>query len=285
MILTHNEPLNLRSTLLSGQAFRWREEEGWFKGIISGNVIWVREGKHGIEFSGGPDNSDTLVKLLSNYFSFHTNIESIYQDLSFDIRISKAINKHRGMRLLRQDPWECLVSFICSSASNIPRITKNIESICQAFGQGIEINGELRHKFPTPTKLAQCHPSEFRELGLGYRAEYLSSTARMISSGQVNLISLRNSSYEEALNILTTLTGVGDKVANCVLLFSLDKPEAFPVDTWIYKAIQKWYMPSKPKIPRTKLRPWAMDYFGKNAGWANHYLFHDLRTSNYKTSK
>ena len=94
-----------------------------------------------------------------------------------------------------------------------------------------------------------------------------------------------NLSYEEALNILTTLTGVGDKVANCVLLFSLDKPEAFPVDTWIYKAIQKWYMQSKPKIPRTKLRPWAMDYFGKNAGWANHYLFHDLRTSNYKTIK
>ena len=120
MILTHNEPVNLRSTLLSGQAFRWREHEGWFKGIISGNVIWIRETQGAIEFCGGPDNTDTLVKLLHNYFSLHTNIESIYRDLSFDLHIKKAINRHHGMRLLRQDPWECLVSFICSSASNIP---------------------------------------------------------------------------------------------------------------------------------------------------------------------
>ena len=160
--------------------------------------------------------------------------------MSFDDRLTEAISRHHGMRILAQDPWECLISFICSSASNITRITNNIESLCTAFGNEIFMDGYIRHTFPTPVELARSTNESLRDLGLGYRADYVVSTARMVDSGNIDLMALYEMPYDEALEHLTMLDGVGDKVANCVLLFSLDKPEAFPVDTWIDKALQKW---------------------------------------------
>ena len=121
-------------------------------------------------------------------------------------------------------------------------------------------------------------------MGLGYRAEYIeASTARSVAHGEVDLMSLREAPYETALDALTSLDGVGDKVANCVMLFSLDKPEAFPVDTWIDKAMREWYLGGS-NIPRTKMRVWAMEHFKGYAGYANHYLFHDRRIRDTRPS-
>ena len=195
-----------------------------------------------------------------------------------DSRVGTAIERYSGMRLLRQDPWECLVSFICSSASNIRRISRNVESICDTYGTPIWLGDYRRNSFPTPDELAESDASDLRNLGLGYRADYIVSTARVIADGRVDLFSLRESSYQESLDCLVSLDGVGDKVANCVMLFSLDKYEAFPVDVWINRVLREWYLCSEQKkmsIP--KLRFWAQQYFGPYAGYANHYLFHDRR--------
>ena len=276
MILSHDGPLDLHSTLFSGQAFRWRLEDGWFRGVVSGRAVRLRGTAEGVEVDGADDDG-ALAARIRDYLSLDTDIEGVYRAMSFDDRLREAIERYRGMRVLRQDPWECLVSFICSSASNIPRITGNIESICETFGAPLEGRENGLHAFPTPDALAVDGAAKrMRELGLGYRAEYVEATARSVADGEVDLMSLRAAPYETALDALMSLDGVGDKVANCVMLFSLDKPEAFPVDTWIDKAMREWYL-GGAKVPRTKMRLWAMEHFREYAGYANHYLFHDRR--------
>ena len=276
MILPHDGPLDLHSTLFSGQTFRWRAEEGWFRGVVSGRAVRLRGTPEGVEMDGEDDDGE-LARRLRDYLSLDTDIEGIYRAMSFDERLRDAIDRYRGMRVLRQDPWECLVSFICSSASNIPRITRNIESMCGSFGEPIDGDAGGPYAFPTPEALAVDGAAKrLRELGLGYRADYVESTARSVAAGVVDLASLREAPYETALEALMSLDGVGDKVANCVMLFSLDKPEAFPVDTHIDQAVHEWYLGGE-KLTRTKMRLWAMEHFRGYAGYANHYLFHDRR--------
>ncbi len=285
MILHHDGPLDLQSTLFSGQAFRWRAEDGWFRGVVSGKAVRIRGAPEGVEIDAAQDGDEELALRLRDYLNLDADIEGIYRAMSFDDRLRDAIDRHRGMRVLRQDPWECLVSFICSSASNIPRITGNIESICESFGAPIEGSSNHLYAFPTPEALAADGAAlRMRELGLGYRAEYIEATARSVAGGEVDLMSLREAPYETALEALVSLDGVGDKVANCVMLFSLDKPDAFPVDTWIDKAMREWYLEGA-SIPRTKMRLWAMERFRGYAGYANHYLFHDRRISDTRASK
>ena len=204
--------------------------------------------------------------------------------------VEAAIARFRGMRILRQDPWECLVSFICSSASNIPRISGNVEDLCSSFGQSLSMGDHVRSTFPSPRELAQAGEKRLRQLGLGFRAKYLAATATAIANGVPDLMTLREASYEEALEAVIALDGVGDKVANCVLLFSLDKLEAFPVDVWVNRALQEWYFdgrrPLSPNNRRKRkggeispktARLWAQEHFGPYAGYANQYLFHDRR--------
>ena len=284
MILHHNGPLGLQSTLFSGQAFRWRAEDGWFRGVVCGRAVRLRSAPEGVEVEGALDGDEAFGLRLRDYLSLDVDIEDIYRAMSFDDRLRDAIDRYRGMRVLRQDPWECLVSFICSSASNIPRITGNIESICESFGAPIYGSSNGLHAFPTPEALAvDGAAGRMRDLGLGYRAEYIEATARSVAAGEVDLMSLRDAPYETAIEALMSLDGVGDKVANCVMLFSLDKPEAFPVDTWIDKAMREWYLEGS-NIPRTKMRLWAMERFGGYAGYANHYLFHDRRIRDPRAS-
>ena len=276
MIMRIDQPLDLKSTLLSGQAFRWRREGPWFHGVAFGNIVKVRRVDGGIELMSAPDDERIVEPLLRDYLGLGVDLGSIYAAISVDERLTASIERHGGMRILRQDPWECLISFICSSASNIPRITRNVESICATFGRPIRMGGLVRHAFPSPAELARGDAVTLRELGLGYRAEYISSTSRAVARGEIDLMPLREDSYDEALDALTALDGVGDKVANCVLLFSLDKPDAFPVDVWVERALQEWYLDGR-KLSLKSMRLWARDHFGPYAGYANHYLFHDRR--------
>ena len=277
------EPLDLKSTLLSGQAFRWRKDEDWFHGVIFGGIVKLREVAGGLEIRCASEIKPSIDLLLRDYLGLGTDLENVYESMLKDERLREAIHRYPGMRILRQDPWECLVSFICSSASNISRITRNIEALCTTFGRPVELDGLTRYTFPTPHDLADVGPDPLRGLGLGYRAEYVASTAQMIATGRIDLMPLREDSYEEALEALISLAGVGDKVANCVLLFSLDKPEAFPVDVWIERALQDWYLEGT-KMSRKAMRPWASRHFGAYAGYANHYLFHDRRLKGRKVA-
>ena len=170
------------------------------------------------------------------------------------------------------------MSFICSATNRIPRISANVEEMSSHFGRRLANDGDARHAFPQPGELAEAGERRLRDLGLGFRAKYLAPVARMVADGQVDLFALREADYSDGLEVLTSLPGVGDKVANCVLLFSLDKMEAFPVDVWVRRALQEWYgVDRKKKLSDVDKRRWAQDYFGANAGYANQYLFHSRR--------
>ncbi len=278
LFVSIDQPFDLNSTLHSGQAFRWRSDGGWHHGVVFSNVVSLRQVEGGLDVSTDPDDETALWPLLEDYLGLGVDLADVYAEFDVDDRLRQSVGRHRGMRVMRQDPWECLVSFICSSASNIPRITKNIESICETYGRPVGTGSSRRNRFPTPGELSRAGSDPLRALGLGYRAEYIAETATAVADGSVDLMSLREEPYEQALEALTGLAGVGDKVANCVLLFSLDKPEAFPVDVWIDRALREWYLDGQADtITRPKMRPWAQNRFGQYAGYANHYLFHDRR--------
>ncbi len=183
-----------------------------------------------------------------------------------------------GLRILRQEPWECLVSFICSANSNIPRISTNVEDMSKSFGRLLEFDGHGRNTFPSADALADAGEQALRDLGLGFRAKYVAAAAKRIAQGEIDLYSLREASYDDALESLISLAGIGDKVGNCILLFSMDKLEAFPVDVWIDRALREWYPEvAEKKLSRKAMRPWAQEYYGAYAGYANQYLFHRRR--------
>ena len=281
MILDLIEPINLRATLLSGQAFRWKYKSGWFDGVIANTEIKLREISNiKIEFWCEPDNEVAFTPLLLDYLGYQYNINEIYLSLSKDRSVAESIKQYHGMRILRQDPWECLISFICSSASNIKRITKNIEAICDKFGQPISNDTNSRKSFPSIEVLSKVTTEELRNLGLGYRAAYIHSAALTVSKMSKHLLSYRNESYEDCLSFLTKIDGVGDKVANCILLFSLDKLNAFPIDVWIDRVLQESYFQTQTKMSKIQMRQWSQQYFGQYAGFANHYLFHSRRKNN-----
>jgi len=271
-------PLDLQATLESGQAFRWRREDGWYGGVVFSNAVLLRRTARGIEFRSTPEDEEALAEHLVDYLGLSDDLDAIYRSIAVDEHLKAAIRRYRGMRILRQDPWECLVSFICSAWSNVHRVSGNIEAIASRFGEPVHQDGGTRHAFPSPNELAAADEAALRILGLGFRAKYVPHTAELVASGEVNLLTLREASYDDALRVVLSLPGVGDKVANCVLLFSLDKREAFPVDVWIQRVLCDLYLGGAGRKMSTRtLRLWAQDHFGPYAGYANHYLFHDRR--------
>jgi N-glycosylase/DNA lyase len=271
-------PLDLQATLESGQAFRWRRDGGWYSGVVFGNAVRLRRTARGVEFRSTPADEEALADRLTDYLGLSDDLDDIYRSIAVDEHVRAAIRRYRGMRILRQDPWECLVSFICSAWSNVARVSGNVEAIASRYGQPLRQDGVVRYAFPTPRELAIADEAAFRKLGLGFRAKYLPQAARLVAGGQVNLLALREAPYSEALEEVSSLPGVGDKVANCILLFSLDKREAFPVDVWIQRVLCEWYLGKAGEKMSTKaLRVWAQEHFGPHAGYANHYLFHGRR--------
>ena len=284
MLIPFTQPLDLENILEIGQAFRWSpepsslSEHAWFWGVVFGNLVKLRKTREGIEFSCAPDGEATLLPLLRDYLRLRDDLAAIQESIHRDERVRAGIDRYPGMRLLRQDPWECLVSFICSANNNIPRIKDNVEDMSESFGRPVNLDGQTRHTFPEPSELAAAGETRLRELKLGFRAKYVAAVAETVAAGRIDLFALREASYGEALAELTSLPGVGDKVANCVLLFSLDKLEAFPVDVWIDRALRDWYPEVvEKKLSRKAMRPWAQEYFGPYAGYANQYLFHKRR--------
>ena len=282
MLIPYSQPLDIALTLESGQAFRWKREGDWICGVIFNNIVKIRQTEEGIEFKCAPDNESVMEPFVRDYLSLDDNLEAICEEINVDEGINLALGLHPGMRILRQEPWECLISFICSANSNIPRITANVEDMSKHFGTRLKLGDYERSAFPTPDALAEAGEHQLRRLRLGFRAKYVSAVARIIAAGDMDLFGLRKASYQEALDTLTTLPGVGDKVANCILLFSLDKLEAFPVDVWIDRVLREWYskeitLGEEKKLSRKAMRFWAQRHFGSYAGYANQYLFQGRR--------
>ena len=269
-------PLDLSATLESGQAHRWQKDGDVYWGVVYGSLLKVKQVSEGVEIFSSPALSMSSKRMLENYFRLDDDLPAIYEEINRDARIDAMIRRYAGLRLLRQEPWECLTAFICSATSNIPRIAANMESMANAFGEPRSLHGRVRCSFPPPHKIAEAGEGALRELGLGFRAKWLANASVQVAEGALDLEEVRNLPYWEARARLTELPGIGSKIADCVLVFSLDKLEAFPIDRWVSRAVQEWYLNGQ-KMSYDDIVRWAHGYFGRYAGYAQQYLFHGGR--------
>ena len=277
MELTIDQPLDLGSSLESGQAHRWKKLDGWYSGVVRGEFIQIRQKGRVLEFSSGPSPEATAAAMLWDYFRLDDDIYAIYTDINRDCRVAEMVTKYPGLRILRTEPWECLVAFICSANNNIARIHQLMERMSDEFGNRIELNEHTRHTFPTPADLAEAGEGELRRLGLGFRAPYVDQASRAVLEGKLDLPALVQMPYPEAKAALMEIKGIGSKIADCIAVFSLDKLEAFPIDIWIRRALAEWYFPDQKTPPDRVLLEWAQEHFGRYGGYAQQYLFHGQR--------
>jgi N-glycosylase/DNA lyase len=279
-------PFNLDATLCCGQVFRWGKVSGWWCGVVEGKVLKIRQIGNMLEF----ENAD--ADFVKNYFGLNDDLLYIFSKISKDEHIKQAIKMFNGLRIIRQNPWECLISYICATYKSISAIKQILLSLSKKFGEEIHFDGQKFYTFPTPERLAKATAQELANCGLGYRVRYVSETAKMVYESNISFEELRKMTYERAKEKLLGFPGVGLKVADCFLLFSLEKLEAFPVDVWIKRIILRHYAKHFPKefvikISRKKslsnseyetLSSFGRNYFGGYAGYAQEYLYHYERT-------
>ena len=268
---------NTRHIFECGQCFRWDEKEDKsYTGIVGENVINVKEVENKVVFSSyGVDNLEELVK---NYFDLDRNYEEIKATLSkIDEHLAKSIKYGSGIRILNQDLWETIISFIISANNNIPRIKGIINRLSQKYGQKIEWNGKEYYTFPTVEELSKASVEDLRSLGLGFRDIRVYETTHKILSKEVDLKALHNEQdTEKVRNILLTLSGVGPKVADCILLFStLKRFDVFPIDVWVRRVMNELYIKKEDetKVNKKEIEKLAKEKYGNLEGIAQQYLF------------
>lgn len=268
---------NLEYTLECGQAFRWERQDGWYYGVVNDFLVRLHQEDTRLlyEISGDMD-----VKNLYHYLALDLDLPFILNTIDVDEHIHSAITAYRGLRILRQEPWECLASFILSSYNNIPRIKQMIHNLAMRFGKPIRLDDFVSYTFPSVDSIANATLKQLDELRFGFRTDYLLEAARKIANGHLCLDTIRDSNYSIAKSYLLTIPGVGDKVADCILLFSMEKYESFPVDVWIGRTMERLYFDGNPTNPRT-IGSFARDYFGKWAGYAQEYLYCYARDKRY----
>ncbi|HHW70505.1 MAG TPA: 8-oxoguanine DNA glycosylase [Clostridiales bacterium] len=258
-----------------GQSFRWNFDGMGYIGVVGDKVMRVVEDGKDIIFEGC--NVDDFYDTWIDYFDLDRDYGSIRSKLiEFDSIMKKATVFGYGIRLLNQDPWETLISFILSANNNINRIKKTIENICMIYGDKILWRGQEYYTFPSPTILANSDIDTLRRCGCGYRDRYILETAKKVVENEAKLYSLRMLSYDEAIDFLLKFSGVGPKVADCVALFSLGKYEAFPVDVWIKRIVEALYF-EREEICKEDIKRFASNKFGDYAGFAQQYLFYYAR--------
>jgi N-glycosylase/DNA lyase len=259
-------PFSLRDTLESGQFFRATKVLDTYI-VQSSDRIFSLWQKGDFLFYEGIEES-----FLVDFFRLDEDLELILKKIDRDEVIHQAIQRYQGMRLIRQDPWECLISFLCSSAKAIEHIRCIIELLCRSSGKKIFWKNHVGYGFPEPLSIET--PEQLESVKAGFRTGYLVKAIRSMDRGQ--LLRLKSLPYDDARQRLMNLSGVGKKVADCVLLYSLDFVEAFPIDTWIKKGLQKAYFRGR-KVGEKKMEGFVANHFGPYAGYAQLYLFHYWR--------
>ena len=276
-ILKKPKCFELKDTFTCGQCFRWQEnEDGSYTGVVRQNVINILE-KENMYYIKSVGNED-IEKLIYQYFDLKRDYLKLQNQLSkIDKNMEISIEYGKGIRLLNQDLWETLISFIISANNNIPRIQKIIQRLSKTYGKEIKFEGKSYYTFPSPEELKDVTIQDFRNLGLGFRDKRLYETTQKVLNNEVNLEELEgNPNTEEVRNILLTLSGVGPKVADCILLFStLKRLEVFPIDVWINRVINELYLNEpEEKVSKAKIQKLAKEKFGDLAGLAQQYLFY-----------
>jgi len=267
---------DLAATLTCGQAFRWQWRDPVWVGVIGGR--WVR-----LEAGAGRLRAETAEPVpdwdwLAHYLQLATDLREVVRTFPDDEPMRAAVAACRGLRLLRQDPWECLASFILSSARQIVQIRQVVAVLCERYGRPLAVppGSAPAFAFPSPARLARATEAELRACGMGFRASYLLATARQVADGQFDLARLRGLPVESARLELMRLPGVGRKIADCVLLFAYGFQSAFPVDVWVMKALRQLYFPRR-RVGAVRLHRFTAEHFGPCAGYAQQYLFHYIR--------
>ena len=276
--LKNVKSFELRDIFECGQCFRWnKQEDGSYTGVFKNNVLNVKKNKDEIIFEGICENE--IQQTVENYFDLNRNYEKIKEQLSkIDQNMKMSIEYGNGIRILNQDLWETIISFIISANNNIPRIKGIIERLSEKYGDEIKYKGNKHYTFPTPEQLKNVTVEEYRKLGLGFRDIRLYETTKMILNKQVDIENMKNNPNTiEVREELLKLSGVGPKVADCILLFSdLKRFEVFPIDVWVRRVMNDLYIKNEDetKVNKKQIEKIANEKFGDLAGLAQQYLFY-----------
>ena len=269
--------IDIDNSINSGQVFLWEKCGSDWYGINGQDILKI--------------NKNAVIKSIQNsktdFFRKKDNMQEIIKSISKDKTVKKAIKQYEGLRIFKQDPFQCMISFIISSNSNIQKIKTSLEKITKKFGVKVEIQNKEFFLFPKPEKLANASIEEIKKCGVGYRAPFIKQAAEMIFSKKIDLEYLEKLDYKEAKKNICLIPGVGNKVADCILLFSLNKLEAFPLDTWMIKILEKYYSNQfniETKTITEKqyqiLHEKIVNYFGPYCGYAQQFLF-KMERENY----
>ena len=277
-IIKNCNTFELKDIFECGQCFRFnKQEDESYTGVVGNNVINVKKVDNEIHIkSVGEDN---LEELVVNYFDLNRDYEQIKDKLSkIDENMEKSISYGKGIRILNQDLWETIISFIISANNNIPRIKGIIDRMSERYGKKIIFEGKEYYTFPSVDELSKASVEDLRALGLGFRDVRVYETTKMIKNKEVDLEQLKNEKdFNKVRNTLLTLPGVGPKVADCILLFStLKRWEAFPIDVWVRRVMNELYIknPDETKVKKEEIEKIAYEKFGNLAGIAQQYLFY-----------
>ena len=276
--MQENCAINVENSINSGQVFLWKKNGDYWDGVNGQDILRI--------------DKNRIIKsyqnLKTDFFRKNDKLDDIIKSISKDKTVKKAVKKYLGLRILKQDPFQCLISFIISSNSNIQKIKTSLENISKKFGTKIEFENQEFFLFPKPRELSKASINEIRSCGVGYRAKFIKDAANMIFSKEIDFESLKKSKYFETKKSICSIPGVGNKVADCVMLFSLNKLESFPLDRWMIRILEKYYLNEfhlETKTITEKqydiLHEKIVNHFGPYAGYAQQFLF-KMERDNYK---
>ena len=277
-IIKNCNTFELKDIFECGQCFRWdKQSDNSYTGVIGNNVLNVKKENNEIKIRGICETN--IENIVTQYFDLNRDYEKIKNTLSkIDDNMKKSIEYGKGIRILNQDLWETIISFIISANNNIPRIKGIIERISKTYGKEITFEGQKYYTFPSVEELSKADVKDLRKLGLGFRDIRVYETTKMIKEKQVDLEKLKNEKdFKKVRELLLTLPGVGPKVADCILLFStLKRWEAFPIDVWVRRVMNELYIHNEDesKVKKEEIERIADEKFGALAGIAQQYLFY-----------
>ena len=293
IILENVKDFNIKQILECGQCFRWeRISDTNYVIIAYRRVIEVIQNGSTVTIIN--TNMKDFNEIWKNYFDLNVDYEKIKEELSKDELLRKSVEFGYGIRILNQDPFEMLISFIISARNSIPSIMKTIKKISEKWGDKIEYNGNVYYAFPTPEQLKESTLDEIKETGASFRSKYIVDTIAKVNAAneakrngtlndelqQFDLEYIKSLPVDECHKALQNFMGVGAKVADCIMLFSMSKHSAFPVDVWIKRAMIHFYL--APDVSLNKIRVFGREKFGELAGLAQQYLFYYARENNIK---
>ncbi|MFZ5968113.1 MAG: DNA-3-methyladenine glycosylase family protein [Bacillota bacterium] len=277
IILEDIKDFELADIFECGQCFRWnREEDGSYIGVVKGKVIHVEKHENTVFLNN--TTSQDFKGIWHDYFDLARDYGKIKETLGKkDPIMEKATAFGQGIRILRQEPWEALISFIVSANRGISIIKKSIELLCEKYGEPIgEYRGKLYYAFPTPASLLNQRVEEINQCKMGYRSRYILDAAVIAAEEQIDIEQLRNLNTSDARTQLLRFTGIGPKVADCILLFGYQKYDAFPVDVWVKRVMEYFYCPNAKNLK--EIQQDSQKRFGQLAGFAQQYLFYYARS-------